>query len=174
MPRNPEVNQSTLSFTETGRFLLGVIARNPLRLVIIEAEGTRKSIDPQKKENLKYYFAYRDYKDIIKVYADLRLAWQREKATYLPDLDQLEKKTTGKKERLLNQKIINPLCEIYIEIEGEEPNSSEPWLGKLLIDAALEKEGTEEVRSFLSQFGLNPKDLVEEVYQYLDRDLKKR
>lgn len=156
MSINPETDKNEISLPEAERHLFGALIRKQLREAISEAEDEREPIDPEVMRRLKRYFDYFNRKVYLWKARNLFFSiWEREK------------------EEAVHEEIIEPLREIYTEIEGKEPDPSEPWLGKLLIDAALEKEGTEEVRSFLSQFSLDPKDLVEEVYQYLDRDLEK-
>lgn len=180
MSGTPESEQSTISFTEAHRNFIGVIARKPLRIAIMEAEDTREPIDLQKRESLKEFLDYVDEIRFLEADWAFFLAWQQQKIEFLkfPYISPSErkwadKKRIGKRERYVNQKIIKPLYKIYTRIEGQKPDLSRPWLGELLINAALEKEGTEEVYSFLAKFGLDPKVLVEEVYQSLDRKLEK-
>jgi len=181
MAYSPEFDQKKSSLTEAGRHLLGALARTHLKIAILEAENAKKPIEPKKMAWLKERFADADYHAYVKIaYWVYSSAWKREKGDiwgyFLHSLNRWRarrKRKIGRKKELINQKIIDPLCEIYTEIEGEEPDPSQPWLGKLFIDTALEKEGTEKVASFLSQFGIDPETLVWEVYQYLDRDLEK-
>jgi len=162
MAYNPEFDQNKISVTEAGKRLLGSLARTHLKLAILEAENKRKRIKPRKRKRLKDRFTVADYLlHVPEDYETFRRAWERERKTLLPPLNALERKTTGKREQLINQRIIEPLYEIY----GKELKPSE--LGGMLIDAALGKEGTEEVNSHLAKFYLDPKQLVKEVYDAL-------
>lgn len=156
MAYNPEFDQNKISVMEAGRCLLGALIRTQLRNAIAKAEDERDPIDPEIKDRLKGYFAYLDRKThVLKARRLFLSAWEQEK------------------EKSLREEIIVPLYQIYTKIEGQEPDPSKPWLGELLMDVALDKEGTEEVRLHLAKFGLDPKTLVWEVYQYLDRKLEK-
>lgn len=162
MTYSPEFDQNKISVTEAGKRLLGSLARTHLRLAILEAENKRKRIDSQKRKRLKDLFTTVDHLlHVQEDYETFRCAWERERKILLPPLSALKKKTSSKKEELINQKIIGPLCEIY----GKELDPSE--LGEVLIDTALGKEGTEEACSHLSKFHINPKQLVQEVYDAL-------
>lgn len=180
MNRTPESEQSTISFTEAHRSFIGVIARKPLRIAIMQAEDTREPIDLQKKESLQVFLDYVDEIRFLEADWAFFLTWQQQKIEflkfpYIPPLERkwANKKSTGKREQYVAQKIIHPLHKIYMKIERKKPDPNRPWLGELLIKAALDEETTREVYSFLSQFGLNPKQLVKEVYDYLDKKLEK-
>jgi len=163
MNYSPEFDQNRISVMEAGRRLLGALARTHLKTAILEAENKRKRINSRKRKRLKDRFTVADHVlHVQEDYETFRRAWERERKTLLPPLSALKKKTTGKKEELINQKIIDPLWEIYTRTKGKRPSLSQ--LGELLFETALEKEGTEKVRSFLSQFGLDPNELVQEVY----------
>ncbi|MBU3957195.1 hypothetical protein KKI19_02920 [Patescibacteria group bacterium] len=166
MAYNPEFDQNKISVMEAGRCLLGALARTHLKIAILEAENKRKRIDSRKRKRLKDRFTAADHVlHVREDYETFRRAWERERKTLLPPLNALKKKTTGKKEELINQKIIDPLWEIYTRTKGKRPSLSQ--LGGLLIKTALEREGTEKVSSFLSQFDLDPNELVQEVYDAL-------
>lgn len=156
MSKNLENDQNEISSTQAEKHLLGALIRTQLRNAIAKAENERKPIAPEIRDRLKGYFAYLDRRTYIQEAKKLFFsAWKQER------------------EESIQKEVINPLYQIYTKIEGQEPDPSQPWLGKLLMDTALGKEGTEEVRLHLAQFGLDPKTLVLEVYQYLDRELEK-
>jgi len=166
MSKNPEVHQPTVSLAEAERLLLGALIKASLRNAIAKAEDESEPIDPKIKERLIGYFAHLDKKTNIQdTYKAYCLAWEEKRKGPLPEWEELKEQILGKKGKNVKQKIINPLYEIYIHIKGKEPDPSEPWLGRLVI------EGTEEVCSLLSQFGLNPEELVKEVHGYLDSKL---
>lgn len=166
MNNNPEVENQKSSLLETGKFLLGTLAKTYLKIAILEAEDAREPIDLQLKKLLKERFSEYDPRFHVDfAYRLFCFIWRQEKETPPPNLTELERKTPGRKQQLVNQKIINPLYEICARIEGEKPNLSR--LGQSLIDAALKKEGTEEICSHLSKFYLDPKELVQEVYDAL-------
>lgn len=150
---------------EAGKRLLGTLARTSLKYAILEAEDARNPINPQVKEKLKRYFATADQKIYLhEAYEDYSRAWKREKGAiwgkflfnFQQKLARL-KKRPGRKEQLVNQKIINPLNEICRE------KLSLSQLGELLIRAALGEKNTEEICSHFSKFYIDPKQLVQEV-----------
>lgn len=162
MNRNPEVEKQKSSLIETGKFLFGALATTHLKIAILEAEDAREPIDRQLKKLLKERFAEYDHRFHVKpAYYLFCFIWRQEKETPPPKLRELERKTIGIRGELINQKIIEPLHKIY----GKKLAPSE--LGEILIDTALGKEGTEEACSHLSKFYLDPKKLVQEVYDAL-------
>lgn len=160
--KSPEVENQKSSLIETGKFLFGALAITHLKIAILEAENAREPIDRQLKKLLKQRFTEYDHRFHVKpAYYLFCFIWRQEKETPPPKLKELERKTIGIRGELINQKIIEPLHKIY----GKELDPSE--LGGVLIDAALEKEGTAEACSHLSKFYLDPKKLVQEVYDAL-------
>ena len=189
MSDNPEIGRESLSLIEAEEILLGALARTTLMNAILEAENARKPIP--KIGPLKTYFNYLNHKLVKEAFSAFRSLWEKETGE---ELRLPEKSAPGKRNQLVRQTIINPLKEIHIRIEGQAPQPNEPWLGrlliktariegqppqprglwlgKLLIETAREKSATLEVSYFLNQFGLDPKILVEEVFQTLDRQLE--
>lgn len=162
MNKSPEVDKKKSSLIETGKFLLGALAITSLKVAILEAEDAKEPIDLQSKKLLKERFTEYDHHSHIDfAYRLFCFIWRQEKETPPPNLRELERKTIGIREELVNQRIIEPLYKIY----GKELHPSE--LGRVLIDAALGKESTEEVCSHLAKFYLDPKELVQEVYDAL-------
>jgi len=164
---NPEIGRESLSLIEAEEILLGALARTTLMNAILEAENARKPIP--KIGPLKTYFNYLNHKLVKEAFSAFRSLWEKETGE---ELRLPEKSPPGKRNQLVNQTIINPLKEIYTKIEGQPPQPRGLWLGKLLIETAREKSATLEVSYFLNQFGLDPKILVEEVFQTLDRQLE--
>lgn len=190
MSDSPEIGKESLSLIEAEEILLGALARTTLMNAILEAENARKPIP--KLGPLKTYFNYLNHKLVTEAFSVFRSLWEKETGE---ELKLPEKSTPGKRNQLVKQTIINPLKEIYTRIEGQSPQPGEPWLGRFLIksvqaeesqipqpmglllgrpliEATREKPAILEVSYFLNQFGLDPKILVEEVFQTLDRQLE--
>jgi len=177
MNHNLESEQRNISLAEATKFLLGASIRSELIKAIIEAKNEKKPIP--RKEDLIFYLNRVDARfHWQQAYNNFNQALQREKGikskiSFRFKLLRTQPMSEREKKNFFEGLIVTPLAGIYARIEGKEPDPETPWLGEFLLKAVEEPEKTNEVFSFLSQYGLNPQALVHEIDDSLDSDLGK-